>query len=52
MPRTALLCPEIEILAATSNLGLEIGMLRAKQQGCCKNEFCNSPLSVSKKFQR
>ena len=43
MPRSALLCPKTEIWAVTGNLGLEIGMLRAKQQGCCKNEFCNSP---------
>ena len=53
MPRSALLCPEIKILAVVGNLGLEIGMLRAKQQGCCKNEFCNSPFfSMSKKHPR
>ena len=43
MPRSALLYPKIKILAVAGNLGLEIGMLRAKQKDCCKKEYFNSP---------
>ena len=50
MPRSALLCSKIEIWAVTGNLGLEIGMLRAKQEGCCENEFCNSPFIDYERF--
>ena len=44
MPRSALLYPKIKIWAVTGNLGLEIGMLRAKQQGCCKKRILQQPL--------
>ena len=49
MPRSALLCPEIEIWGVAGNLGLEIGMLRAKQQGCCKTAFVGRVYGAKRK---
>ena len=43
MSRSALLCPKTEILAATSNLGLESEYSERKNRAAAKKEFCNSP---------
>lgn len=44
MPRSALLCPKTEILAATSNLGLESECSERKNRAAAKKNFATAPL--------
>ena len=46
MPRSALLCPKTEILAATSNLGLESECSERKNRAAAKKNFATAPVAI------